>query len=59
MVLKDKIVNILEKTGNCVAASIPLALVTAYKNNKIKKNDLLYLIGTGAGLSIASCLIKV
>ena len=56
---EQNVVNIIHNTGNCVAASIPLALVTAYKNNKIKKNDLLYLIGTGAGLSIASCLIKV
>ena len=56
---EQNVVDIIHNTGNCVAASIPLALVTAYKNNKIKNNDLLYLIGTGAGLSIASCLIKV
>jgi len=53
-----KVVDIIDKTGNCVAASIPLALVTAFKQNKINDGDILYLIGTGAGLSIASCLIK-
>ena len=53
-----KIVDIIDRTGNCVAASIPLALVTAFKENKINNEDILYLIGTGAGLSIGSCLIK-
>ncbi|MBI72633.1 MAG: 3-oxoacyl-ACP synthase [Candidatus Marinimicrobia bacterium] len=53
-----KVVNIIDKTGNCVAASIPLALVTAFKQDKINDGNILYLIGTGAGLSIGSCLIK-
>ena len=56
---QDNVIDIISKTGNCVAASIPLALVMAYKDNRIKKGDLLYLIGTGAGLSIASCIIRV
>ena len=55
----NNVVDIIDKTGNCVAASIPLALVLAYKDNRIKQGDLLYLVGTGAGLSIASCIIKV
>ena len=54
----DKVVNILDKTGNCVAASLPLALAIAYEDNRIKRGDLIYFIGTGAGLSVASCLIK-
>ena len=56
---QDKVVDIINKTGNCVAASIPLALVMAYKQDRIKKGSTLYLLGTGAGLSIASCIIKV
>ena len=54
----DKVVNILDKTGNCVAASLPLALAIAYKDKRIKRGDLIYFVGTGAGLSVASCLIK-
>ena len=54
----DKVVNILDKTGNCVAASLPLALAIAHEDNRIKRGDLIYFIGTGAGLSVASCLIK-
>ena len=56
---KDKVINILKTTGNCVSASLPLALIFAYKENKIKDTDTIYLIGTGARLSIASILLKV
>ena len=56
---EKQVMNILPKTGNCVAASLPLALVIAYKQNKINNGDLIYLIGTGAGLSIASALIRI
>ncbi len=56
---EDAVIDIIETTGNCVAASIPLGLVEAYKNDKIKSGDLVYLVGTGAGLSIASILLKV
>jgi len=55
---KEKVVNIVEKTGNCVAASMPMAFVTAVNNGKIKRGDLLYFIGTGAGLSMACALIS-
>ena len=56
---ENQVVDIIATTGNCVAASIPLALVTAYKDGRIKQNKILYFIGTGAGLSVASCLIKI
>ena len=56
---EDNVIDIIDKTGNCVAASIPLALVMASQEDRIKKGDLLYLIGTGAGLSIASCMIRI
>ena len=51
--------DIINKTGNCVAASIPLALVMAYKNKIITKDNLIFLVGTGAGLSIAGAIIRL
>ena len=51
--------NIIDKTGNCVAASIPLALSMAIEKKSITDNSLVMLVGTGAGLSIASCLIRL
>ena len=56
---KEQVMDIVETTGNCVAASVPLALVMAQKQNLFNEGDLIYLIGTGAGLSIASALIRV
>ncbi len=56
---EDRVVDIIAKTGNCVAASIPLALNVAYQNDRFEDGNIIYLIGTGAGLSIASCLIKI
>jgi len=56
---KEQVMDIVETTGNCVAASLPLALVMAQKQNLFNEGDLIYLIGTGAGLSIASALIRV
>jgi len=56
---KNRVIDIIDKTGNCVAASIPLALNIAQQKNKFKNGDILYFVGTGAGLSIASCIIKV
>ena len=55
---KNKVINIIPNTGNCVAASLPLAFAIACEKNKIKRDDFVYLIGTGAGLSIASLLLK-
>ena len=55
---ENNVVNIIAKTGNCVAASLPLAFAMACENKQIERNDLVYLVGTGAGLSIASLLLR-
>jgi len=56
---KEQVMDIVETTGNCVAASLSLALAMTQKQNLFNEGDLIYLIGTGAGLSIASVLIRV
>jgi len=55
---ENKVMNIISEYGNCVSASIPLALSLAIEQNKINRGDLVMMIGTGAGLSVASSLIK-
>jgi len=55
---KEKVINILPQYGNCVAASVPMALATAVQDNRIKRGDLVLLIGTGAGLSAACALLR-
>lgn len=40
--------------GNCVAASIPLALCEAVDAGRIKRGDRVVLVGSGAGLSLGA-----
>ena len=56
---RDKqVLETVSKFGNCVAASVPMTLVMAIKDRRIKRGDLVMLIGTGAGLSAACSLIR-
>ena len=55
---KEKILESVSRFGNCVAASVPMTMVMAIKNDQIKRNDLVMLIGTGAGLSAACSIIR-
>ena len=55
---KDRVIDIISKYGNCVAASVPMALAIAVQDNRVKRGDLALLIGTGAGLSAACALIR-
>lgn len=40
--------------GNCIAASIPLALAEAAHTGRIKRGDRVLLVGTGAGLTLGA-----
>jgi len=55
---REKILSNLEKYGNTSAATIPLMMDEAIKNNRIKQNDIIATSGFGAGLSWAAALIK-
>ena len=55
---KEKILSNLEKYGNTSAATIPLMLDEAIRDNRIKKNDIIATSGFGAGLSWGAALIK-
>ncbi len=54
----DKVIITVHDHGNTSAASIPLALDFACKNNKIKKNDLVVLEALGGGLTWGSIAIR-
>ena len=47
----------LETHGNCIAASIPMALYDAIEAKRIVRGSKVLLIGTGAGLSIGGIVI--
>ncbi len=55
---RGKILSNLEKYGNTSAATIPLMMDEAIRNNRIKQNDIIATSGFGAGLSWGAALIK-
>ncbi len=55
---REKILSNLEKYGNTSAATIPLMMDEAVRNNKIKQNDIIATSGFGAGLSWGAALFK-
>lgn len=44
----------LAERGNCIAASIPLALAEAVEAGRIRRGDRVLLAGTGAGLTLGA-----
>lgn len=55
---QEKVINVLADMGNCIAASIPCALVDSIKEGKLKRGEVCLLIGTSAGFSIGAMLLK-
>jgi len=54
----EKIINVLPDYGNCVAASIPLALSIANETGRLKSGDRVLLLGTAAGMSIGAGILQ-
>ena len=55
---RKKVINNIPDYGNCIAASMPIALATAHAEGKLKRGDLILMGGTGAGLSVSFALIR-
>lgn len=54
----DRLVSIVETHGNCVAASIPLALDHAVRTGRLRRGDTAMLIGTSAGVSLGGLVLR-
>jgi 3-oxoacyl-[acyl-carrier-protein] synthase-3 len=54
----ERVVNVIARYGNCVAASIPMALAQADEEGRLRRGDRVLLLGTGAGLSVAGALLR-
>lgn len=51
---QDQIFENLATRGNCIAASIPLALTEAVAAGRVRRGDRVLLAGTGAGLTLGA-----
>lgn len=54
----ERVVELIPEYGNCIAASIPMALAHAHGSGRLKRGDLVLMFGTGAGLSMAAAVIR-
>lgn len=54
----DRVVDIVGEYGNCIAASLPMALAIAHEDGRVRRGDRLLLVGTGAGLSVAAAVLR-
>jgi 3-oxoacyl-[acyl-carrier-protein] synthase-3 len=54
----DRVVDIVSEYGNCVAASLPLALAVADREGRLRRGQNVLLAGTGAGLSVAAAVLR-
>jgi 3-oxoacyl-[acyl-carrier-protein] synthase-3 len=50
--------TVLQTTGNTSSASIPLALVDAIEMERVRRGDLVLLVGFGAGMTAASAILR-
>lgn len=48
---EEKLIRIIDRFGNCIGASMPLALYEAVKLRGLKRGDRAVLTGTGSGVS--------
>jgi 3-oxoacyl-[acyl-carrier-protein] synthase-3 len=54
----ERTINIVGQYGNCVAASIPMALAHLAASGRVRRGQRVLLLGTGAGFSVAGALLR-
>jgi 3-oxoacyl-[acyl-carrier-protein] synthase-3 len=57
--VKKKMVITIEKYGNNSTASIPLALDESFREGRLRRGDLVILVGFGAGLTYGANLVRL
>jgi 3-oxoacyl-[acyl-carrier-protein] synthase-3 len=57
-IAREKTVNIVAKYGNCIAASLPLALHEAVSTGMLRRGQTVLMLGTGAGLHVSAMLLR-
>ena len=54
----DQLVDIVGEYGNCIAASLPMALAIAQDQGRLQPGSRVMFVGTGAGISVAAALMQ-
>jgi 3-oxoacyl-[acyl-carrier-protein] synthase III len=54
----ERFVNVVGQYGNCVAASIPIALAHLAQGGRLRRGQTVLLLGTAAGFSLAGAVLR-
>jgi len=54
----ERVVRTVAWTGNCIAASVPIALHHACASGRLQRGQTVLLLGTGAGLSATALVLR-
>ncbi len=54
----ERTLKLVHEEGNCVAASLPMVLAVADEQGRLKRGNLVLMVGTGAGLSIVAMALR-
>ncbi len=54
----EKTHNVMDKFGYTGGACIPMALADAAQSHKLKKGDLIMVLGSGGGMSMAAMAMR-
>jgi len=54
----DKVINIVGEYGNCVAASLPMALGHANAIGRLQRGKHVLMLATGAGLTVGGAVLR-
>lgn len=55
---EEKVVNNIQRYGNTTAATIPIALAEAVRDDRLHRGDLLAMVAFGSGFTWASALVR-
>jgi 3-oxoacyl-[acyl-carrier-protein] synthase III len=53
-----RVIDIFSTHGNQIAASLPMAFVTAYREGRVRAGEKALLLGTAAGISAAALVLR-
>lgn len=54
----ERVVDVVSEYGNCIAASVPMALARAHAEGRLRRGHTVLLLGTGAGLSVTAVVLR-
>ena len=58
-VAKDQYLDIVKDYGNMVSVSVPFGLAYSLEHNLVKEGDVVYLLGTAAGMTVNMLALKL